>query len=116
MGLLGFANTLGFERYYGRAEFNNDEEFELIFNIDAKNKIFFNNIDLDLPIDFEVENYSDIIELFDNLRLAILGPKGLCIFIYIIVESLLFINRFYSILFFYSTYVRNEKLINWMDV
>ena len=29
---------------------------------------FFNNIDLDLPIDFEVENYSDIIELFDNLK------------------------------------------------
>ena len=28
MGLLGFANTLGFERYYGRAEFNNDEEFD----------------------------------------------------------------------------------------
>ena len=28
MGLLGFANTLGFERYYGRTEFNNDDEFD----------------------------------------------------------------------------------------
>ena len=28
MGLLGFANTLGFERYYGRTEFNNDKEFD----------------------------------------------------------------------------------------
>jgi len=28
MGLLGFANTLGFDRYYGRTEFNNDDEFD----------------------------------------------------------------------------------------
>ena len=28
MGFLGFANTLGFEDYYGRTEFNNDEEFD----------------------------------------------------------------------------------------
>ena len=28
MGLWGFANTLGFERYYGRTEFNNDKEFD----------------------------------------------------------------------------------------
>ena len=28
MGFLGFANTLGFERYYGRTEFNNDNEFD----------------------------------------------------------------------------------------
>ena len=50
------------------AKLVNEDEFELIFNIDAKNKIFFNNIDLDLPIDFEVENYSEILELFDNLK------------------------------------------------
>ena len=49
------------------AKLVNEDEFELIFNIDAKNKIFFNNIDLDLPIDFEVENYSEILEL-DNLK------------------------------------------------
>jgi phosphoglycerol transferase MdoB-like AlkP superfamily enzyme len=28
MGFLGFANTLGFERYYGRTEFNDDKEFD----------------------------------------------------------------------------------------
>ena len=28
MGFLGFANTLGFDRYYGRTEFNYDEEFD----------------------------------------------------------------------------------------
>ncbi|MEK9603956.1 MAG: sulfatase-like hydrolase/transferase [Flavobacteriaceae bacterium] len=28
MGFMGFANTLGFEKYYGRSEFDNDEEFD----------------------------------------------------------------------------------------
>ena len=28
MGFLGFSNILGFERYYGRTEFNNDDEFD----------------------------------------------------------------------------------------
>lgn len=28
MGFLGFANTLGFDKYYGRTEFNNDNEFD----------------------------------------------------------------------------------------
>ena len=28
MGLLGFSNILGFDNYYGRAEFNNDLEFD----------------------------------------------------------------------------------------
>ena len=31
----------------------NEDEFELIFNIDAKEKIFFNNISLNLPEDFK---------------------------------------------------------------
>ena len=28
MGFMGFANTLGFDQYYGRNEFNNDEEYD----------------------------------------------------------------------------------------
>lgn len=28
MGFLGFSNTLGFDRYFGRTEFNNDKEFD----------------------------------------------------------------------------------------
>lgn len=28
MGFLGFANTLGYDSYYGRTEFNNDDEFD----------------------------------------------------------------------------------------
>ena len=35
------------------AKILNDNEFELIFNIDAKNKIYFGKLKLDLPIDFD---------------------------------------------------------------
>ena len=33
MGLSGFANTLGYEQYYGRTEFNNDNEFDGFWGI-----------------------------------------------------------------------------------
>ena len=33
MGLSGFANTLGYEEYYGRTEFNNDNEFDGFWGI-----------------------------------------------------------------------------------
>ena len=35
----------------------NKNEFELIFNINAKEKYFFDSIDLNLPIDFNKENF-----------------------------------------------------------
>tara|TARA_B110000003_G_scaffold53176_1_gene52895 strand:+ start:2229 stop:4472 length:2244 start_codon:yes stop_codon:yes gene_type:complete len=43
-------------------------EFELIFNIDAKDKIFFGELKLDLPTDFEKENFSNIEKLFQKIR------------------------------------------------
>ena len=39
------------------AKIINEDEFELIFNINANNKIFFNNLKLNLPDDFELENF-----------------------------------------------------------
>lgn len=33
MGFLGFGNILGFKNYYGKTEFNNDEEFDNIWGI-----------------------------------------------------------------------------------
>jgi outer membrane protein insertion porin family len=50
------------------AKLINNNEFELIFNIDAKNKIFFGEIKLDIPNDFEKENFSNIDQLFKNLK------------------------------------------------
>ena len=50
------------------AKLINDDEFELIFNIDAKDKIFFGDLKLDFPIDFEKENFDSINTLFKNFK------------------------------------------------
>ena len=46
----------------------NKNEFELIFNIDAKEKYFFDTIDLNLPTDFNKENFSDLQNIFNKLK------------------------------------------------
>ena len=50
------------------AKLINENEFELIFNIVPKNKIYFNNIDLVLPSDFKSEVFKDIYEMFEELK------------------------------------------------
>ncbi len=42
--------------------------FELIYNIDARNKFYFNNIDLKLPKDFDKKNFSSLFDLFNDLK------------------------------------------------
>ena len=42
--------------------------FELIFNIDADKKIFFNDLTLKVPSDFDKSNYEKIISLFNDLK------------------------------------------------
>ena len=41
-----------------------DENFNLIYNIDAGDKIFFNNINLNFPIEFDKSNFSSLIDIF----------------------------------------------------
>jgi len=50
------------------AKLINDDEFELIFNIESNEKIFFNNLKLDLPDDFDPKNFSNLNNLFSNLK------------------------------------------------
>ena len=50
------------------AKLVNDNEFELIFNIQSNNKIFFNNLTLTLPNDFERKNFSELDELFSKIK------------------------------------------------
>ena len=50
------------------AKLLSDDEFELIFNINANQKIYFKNISLDLPNDFEIQNYSEITDLFEKIK------------------------------------------------
>ena len=50
------------------AKLVNDNEFELIFNIDAKNKVFFGDIILNLPNDFDKNNFTKINKLFKKIE------------------------------------------------
>ena len=50
------------------AKILNQNEFELIYNIDAGEKIYFNEFNLNLPKDFEPNNYEKIIEIFNDLK------------------------------------------------
>ena len=43
-------------------------EFELIFNINADKKYYFNNINLVLPADYETSNFKEINEMFADLK------------------------------------------------
>ncbi len=45
-----------------------ENEFELIFNINANEKIYFNEIKLNIPNDFEINNYKEINDLFKKIK------------------------------------------------
>tara|TARA_B100000900_G_scaffold170452_1_gene144790 strand:- start:1763 stop:3991 length:2229 start_codon:yes stop_codon:yes gene_type:complete len=45
-----------------------NNEFELVYNIDAGQKIYFNDLKLNLPVDFEINNYKEINDLFEELK------------------------------------------------
>ena len=42
--------------------------FELIYNIDAKKKYYFNNLTLSLPVDYNVNNFDKLIKLFSKVN------------------------------------------------
>ena len=50
------------------AKMTNDKNFELIFNIDAKNKYFFSDIELRLPQDFNEDYFENVTSFFSDLR------------------------------------------------
>ena len=50
------------------AKLINKDEFELIFNIDAKNKFFFGDLNLKLPNDFEPVNFENLNNTFQILK------------------------------------------------
>ena len=50
------------------AKIINEDEFELIFNINANNKNFFNNLKLNLPDDFESENFERLKKTLTELK------------------------------------------------
>ena len=50
------------------AKLINDDEFEIVFNIDAKNKFYFGDLNLDLPVDFKTSNFENLNKTFENLK------------------------------------------------
>ena len=50
------------------AKLIDESSFELIFNIQANKKFFFNDLTLQLPDDFDEENYGSILSIFEDLK------------------------------------------------
>ncbi len=50
------------------AKITDNQEFELIFNIDANEKIFFGDLKIDLPNDFSKSNYEEVEKFFKKLE------------------------------------------------
>ena len=50
------------------AKLLNENEFELIFNIDAKSKVYFGELKLNLPSDFDINNFKRINKLFKKIK------------------------------------------------
>ena len=50
------------------AKLYDNDQFELIFNISAGDKIFFNDLSLVLPVDFNIENYSELTDTLVKLK------------------------------------------------
>ena len=50
------------------AKLTGKNEFELIYNIDANEKLYFNDLNLILPIDYDQENFLRINKLFTKLK------------------------------------------------
>ncbi len=50
------------------AQLVSDDEFELTFNIQPKNKFYFNELKIDIPADFDPNNYIELKQLFEDLK------------------------------------------------
>ena len=50
------------------AELNNEDSFKLIFNIDAGEKFFFNDLNLTLPDDYKINDFKKVEKIFKKLK------------------------------------------------
>jgi len=61
----GFFNVLinsSFANYLG------NDEFEIIYNISSGDKLYFNEFNLNLPEDYEIDNFTKLDKLFNELK------------------------------------------------
>ena len=45
-----------------------NDEFELIYNISASEKIYFNDLKINLPVDFNISNYNNLKNVLQDLK------------------------------------------------
>ena len=50
------------------AKLVNNNQFELVFNINAKNKFYFGDLKLELPIDYDSSNFKNLNNFFDEMK------------------------------------------------
>ena len=61
----GFYNVIiesSFASYLGK------DEFEVLFNISSGKKFYFNEFNLNLPIDYELDNFNQLSKIFNDLK------------------------------------------------
>jgi outer membrane protein insertion porin family len=61
----GFYNVViesSFASYLGK------DEFEVLYNISSGEKFYFNEFNLNLPIDYELENFDELNKIFNDLK------------------------------------------------
>ena len=61
----GFFNVViesSFANYLG------NDEFEIIYNISSGNKFYFNEFNLNLPLDYDRTNFQQLDNIFKNLK------------------------------------------------
>ena len=68
------------------AKMTDEQSFELIFNIDAKSKLFFGDLKLDLPKDYSKSNYEEVEKFFIKLKIN-----------YIVRSIIIFLRHFTQI-------------------
>ena len=50
------------------AQIIDESNFELVFNINAGEKYYFNNLKLNIPENYSIDNFENILNLFDKLK------------------------------------------------
>ena len=50
------------------ANYLGNNNFELIYNINANEKYYFNNIELNLPDDYDIANFKELLDTFEKLK------------------------------------------------
>ena len=61
----GYYNVKIFNSF---AEIDDNSDFKLIFNIDAGNKFYFNNFELNLPEDYDIADFSKVLKTLNSLK------------------------------------------------